>query len=160
MPPYEVFISYAHEDRPYLNELIAHLGILRKRKLISTWHDADISPGTEWESQIMKRLNSAQIILLMVSADFINSDFAYSKEMELAIQRHKANEARVIPIILRPVYWKGAPFEILEVLPSDAHKNVKPITSWAKRDEGYLNVVEGIAQAIDDLQEKGKASNP
>jgi TIR domain len=160
MPPYEVFISYAHEDRSYLNELIAHLSILQKRKLISTWRDTDISPGTEWESQIMHRLNSAQIILLLVSSDFIHSDFAYGKEMERAIQRHQADEARVIPIILRPVYWKGAPFDILDVLPVDANKKVKPITSWARRDEGYLNVVEGIAQAIDDLQKKGKAPNP
>jgi hypothetical protein len=158
--PYEVFISYAHEDRPYLNELTAHLSILQRQKLISTWQDTDISPGTEWQKQIMSRLNSAQIILLLISADFINSDFAYSKEMERAIQRHKADEARVIPIILRPVYWKGAPFDILDVLPRDANKAVKPIASWNRRDDGYLNVVEGIARAIDDLKKKGKAPTP
>lgn len=155
--PYEVFISYAHEDRPLLNELTAHLSILQRQKLISTWQDTDISPGTVWQKEIMSRLNSAQIILLLISADFINSDFAYSKEMGRAIQRHKANEARVIPIILRPVYWKGAPFDILDVLPMDANKNVKPITSWNRRDDGYYNVVEGIARAIDDLKNKGKA---
>lgn len=160
MPPYEVFISYAHEDRPYLNELTAHLSILQKRKLISTWNDTDISPGTEWKPQIMERLNRAQIILLLISADFINSDFAYGKEMELAIRRHKANQARVIPIILRSVYWKGAPFDILDVLPLDANKKVKPIVNWARRDDGYLNIVEGIARAIDNLEKQSKTPNP
>ncbi len=155
--PYEVFISYSHEDRPLLNELVAHLSILQKQKLISTWKDIDISPGTEWEKQIMNCLNSAQIILLLISSDFINSNFCYSIEMERAIQRHKADEARVIPIILRPVYLKGAPFEMLDVLPLDAKKRVKPIVSWTPHDEGYRNVVEGIAHAIDDLKSKGKA---
>ena|SRR5438876_7734598 len=160
MPPYKVFISYAHEDRPLLNDLVAHLSILQNRKLISAWKDTDISPGTEWKKQIIDSLNGAQIILLLISADFMNSEFCYSIEMKRAIQRHKADEARVIPILLRPVYWKGAPFEILDVLPVDAKKRPKPIVSWSIRDDGYLNVVEGIASAIEELKKKGVAQNP
>jgi len=156
MPPYEVFISYAHEDRPYLNELIAHLDILQRQKLIATWKDIDISPGTEWRPQIMGRLGSARIILLLISADFMHSDFCYSTEMDQAIKRHDADLARVIPIILRPLYYKGAPFAKLDLLPLDAKKRVKPIVNWNPRDEGYLNVVEGIARAVEDLKNKGK----
>ncbi|HEY5006204.1 MAG TPA: toll/interleukin-1 receptor domain-containing protein [Ktedonobacteraceae bacterium] len=151
--PYEVFISYAHEDRPYLNELTAHLSLLQKQNLISTWQDTDISPGTEWQQQIMDRLDRAQIILLLISADFMHSDFCYSTEMTLAIQRHKARLACVIPIIIRPVYWEGAPFAELKVLPTDA----KAVTRWRTHDDAFEDVVQGIAVSIKELQQKGKA---
>jgi TIR domain len=151
--PYEIFISYAHEDLSLLKELKAHLRILQWLKLISTWHDGDISPGMDWEQHIMTRLNSAQIILLLVSADFMNSDFCYSIEMEQAIQKHDADLARVIPIMLRPVYWNGAPFAKLQVLPTDAI----PVTKWPTHDDAFEDVVRGIVNAIEDLQKKGKA---
>ncbi len=154
--PYEVFISYARADKKYLTELIKHLQNLQRQKLISTWHDGDISPGTEWETQLMDRLNKAQIILLLISADFIASDFCYSKEMELAIQRHDANQARVLPIILRPVDWKGAPFAKIQALPTDA----KAVTRWPTLDDAFEDVVKGIRDAIKDLDEKAKVPNP
>jgi hypothetical protein len=153
---FEVFISYAHEDLAYLQELEKHLANLERQKLIASWYDGDITPGTEWQSQIMDRLNSAQIILLLVSADFINSDFCYSIEMEQALARHNANQARVIPIILRPVDWKGAPFAKFQALPTGA----KPVTRWPTHDDAFLDVVEGIRKAIDDLTNKRKTSNP
>jgi hypothetical protein len=152
MPPYEVFISYAHEDRALLMELKAHIRILQWLNLISTWHDSDISAGGDWEQHIMLHLNSAQIILLLVSADFMNSDFCYSIEMQQAIQRHDADQARVIPIILRPVYWRGAPFDKLQALPDQA----TPVTRWSTHDDAFENVVRGIVNAIEDLQRKSK----
>ena len=155
--PYEVFISYSHKDRPYLNELTSHLKVLQRQKLISTWKDTDISPGTEWKPQIMDRLNKAQIILLLISANFMDSDFCYSIEMEQAIKRHNADLARVIPIIITPVYWKGAPFDKLNVLPTDG----KAVTSWPTHNDAFADVVRNIAGAIEDLQKKGKvAPNP
>src|SRR6266487_85143 len=154
--PYEVFISYARADKKYLTELIKHLQNLQRQKLISTWHDGDISPGTEWETQLMDRLNKAQIILLLISADFIASDFCYRKEMELAIQRHDVNQARVLPIILRPVDWKGAPFAKIQALPTDA----KAVTRWPTLDDAFEDVVKGIRNAIKDLDEKAKPPNP
>ncbi len=154
--PYEVFISYSHKDRPYLNELTAHLDILRRQKLISTWKDTDISPGTEWEPQIMNSLNKAQIILLLISANFMSSDFCYSTEMDQAIKRHDADLVRVIPIVITPVYWEGAPFAKLKILPTDA----KPVTSWPTHNDAFADVVSEIAKAIKDLQGKGKAPNP
>jgi TIR domain len=154
--PYEVFISYAHEDRLLRDKLATHLSNLRRQKIISDWYDGDISPGTEWRTQLMNHLNTAQIILLLISADFMDSDFCYSIEMDLAIKRHDADQARVLPIILRPVDWKGAPFAKLQILPSEA----KPITTWEDKDEAFRNVVQGIRNAIDDLQKQGKAPNP
>src|SRR5436853_3307208 len=99
--PFRVFISYSHNDTALRKELDKHLSILKDEKIISTWTDSDISPGTEWETQIVDELNRAQIILLLISADFLASSFCRSTEMTKAIERHKANTARVIPIILR-----------------------------------------------------------
>ena len=157
MHPYEVFISYAHEDSSFLPKLEKHLESLKKQNLISTWSDTDISPGTEWKPQIMSRLNSAQIILLLISSDFMGSNFCYSIEMKTAIQRHKNNQARVLPIVLRSVDWEGAPFANLQMLPTEA----KPIKQWSDIDEAFRDVARGIRKAIKDLdEEKAKAQNP
>src|SRR2546423_15619257 len=102
----EIFISYAHEDEALLNKLKAHLRPLQREGLIDTWYDRDISAGTDWKREIDIQLKTAQIILLLVSPDFIASDYCYSVEMQQAMERHEKGEARVIPIILRPVYWE------------------------------------------------------
>jgi TIR domain len=154
--PFEVFISYSHRDREFRNELEKHLANLQRQQVISSWYDGDIPPGTEWKPQIMAHLASAQIILLLISADFMASEFCYSIEMTGAIERHQANESRVLPIILRPCDWKGAPFAELEVLPAKG----KPVARWPSRDEAYANVIQGIRRAIDDLAKQGILANP
>ncbi len=108
---YKVFISYSHQDQTLRQKLDNHLSNLKQQNIITSWYDGDITAGTEWRSRIMQHLNNAQIILLLISDDFMASDFCYSIEMTQAIARHDANQARVIPIILRPVDWQGAPFE-------------------------------------------------
>ncbi len=153
---FEVFISYAHEDQALLKELEKHLATLRRQNIIASWYDGAITPGEEWKPQIMEHLNSAQIILLLVSADFINSDFCYGIEMEQALARQDADQARVIPIILRPVDWNAAPFAKLQALPSGG----KPVTRWPTHDDAFLDVVQGIRKAIDDLTNKRKTANP
>ena len=150
--PYEVFISYAHEDREMRKELDKHLRLLNRLNTITSWTEGDIDPGTEWEPQITEHLNKAAIILLLISPDFIGSDFCYSTEMNRAIERHDADEACVIPIVLRPVYWEGAPFSKLRVLPS----NGKPITAWDSQDQAFEDVVRGIVVAIENLSNRDK----
>lgn len=145
--PINVFIAYSHKDRRLLQALLTHLTLFQRQGIISTWHDGKIEPGTEWNSRIEKSLNTAQIILLLISADFFASDFCYSREMARAIERHKAGEARVIPIILRQVDWKVAPFAELQVLPKDA----KPVTEWKKRDAAWTEVARGIRAAAENL---------
>jgi hypothetical protein len=153
----EVFISYAHKDRKLRDELATHLSNLRNQGVISDWFDGDIPPGTEWKPQIMDRLKTAQIILLLISADFMASKFCYGIELKEAIDRHDANQARVLPIILRPTDWEGAPFEKLQVLPSDA----RPISAWSSRDAAFKDVVTGIRRAILDLNAStGAPPNP
>src|SRR4051812_1765195 len=100
--PVEVFFSYAHgDDEPLLGELRKHLGILKRFGVIRDWHDRKITAGTEWKGQIDHHLDTAGVILLLVSADFVNSDYCWDIEMTRALERHDAGQARVIPVILR-----------------------------------------------------------
>jgi len=154
MPPQQVaiialsiFFSYAHKDEVLRDELEKQLSILRWQGLITEWYDRDIQAGTEWEHEINIHLNTAHIILLLISPDFLASPYCYSIEMTRALERHNAGEACVIPIILRPVDWEGAPFSKLQMLPTDA----KPVTRWSDRDAALLNVIKGIRKAVQDL---------
>jgi TIR domain len=104
--PCKLFYCYAHEDKALRDALDSHLSALKRQKRIEIWYDGKISAGTEWENEIDKHLSSADIVLLLVSAAFLNSDYCYSKEMEHALQRHAEGTARVVPIIFRPVHWK------------------------------------------------------
>src|SRR6266571_2172367 len=152
----EVFISYSHKDQAFREELEIHLSNLKRQNIINSWYDGNIAPGAELKPQIMDHLKSAQIILLLISADFIHSDFCYSIEMKQAIDRHNAGEARVIPILLRPTDWQGAPFDTLKMLPTDA----KAITKWRRRDDAFADIVQGIRASIHELTITGKTANP
>lgn len=151
--PIEVFYSYAHADEKLRNELEKHLALLKQRGYISEWHDRRVLAGREWERDIDEHLNTARIILLLVSADFLASDYCYGIEMKRALERHEAGEAIVIPIILRKVDWHTSPFGKLQALPKDG----KPVTSWSNRDEAFYNVAEGIRKAIEELPNLSQA---
>src|SRR5436309_1815128 len=152
----EVFISYSHQDQALRQKLDNHLANLKRQKIITSWYDGDIKPGEDLQPQIIEHLNKAQIILLLVSADFMASDFCYSIELKEAIARHDANQARVIPILLRPTDWQGAPFSKLKMLPTDA----KAVTRWPTLDDAFVDVLKGIRAAIDDLTRKEHSSHP
>src|SRR5205823_6498299 len=114
-----LFYSYAHADEALRNELEKHLSTLKRQGYITDWHDRNISAGWEWASAIDEHLNTAQVILLLVSSDFIASDYCYSIEMTRALERHTTGDACVIPIILRSVDWEDAPFGKLQALPTE-----------------------------------------
>jgi hypothetical protein len=145
----EVFYSYSRKDLALQEELKTHLGTLRRQQIISGWDDRDLVPGEDWDHVIKARLNSADIILLLVSPDFINSDYCYDIEVKRAIERHEAGEACVIPIILRPSDWKhkDVPFNKLTALPM----GVEPVTKWENQDEAFLNIAQGIRKAAAKL---------
>src|SRR5712691_2268019 len=143
----KIFFCYAHEDEALLNKLKTHLRPLQRQGLIDVWYDRDIRAGTDWEQQIKAQLNTAQIILLLVSPDFMDSDYCYGIEMKRALERHEAKEAQVIPIILRPVHWEDAPFRKLQVLPTDG----KPITLWPNHDEAFWDIAKGIRKVVKEL---------
>jgi len=147
VPPIDVFFSYSHRDAELRDELAKHLHLLQRQGVIRAWHDRQIGAGTAWRSAIDAHLQTARIILLLVSADFLASDYCFDVEMQRALARHEAGEARVIPVILRAVDWQGAPFAKLQALPTDG----KPVMSWANRDEAFLNVAQGIRGAVEEI---------
>lgn len=145
--PIEIFYSYAHADERLRDLLEQHLSSLRREGLIINWHDRQIIAGMDWAHTIDAHLNSASVILLLVSPDFINSDYCYGIEMQRAMERHMSKGALVIPIILRPVDWQHAPFARLQALPTGA----QPVTEWTNRDKAFLDVATGIRRAVEDL---------
>lgn len=153
----EVFCCYAHEDKGLLKKLKRQLMPLQRQGLITIWNDADISPGAEWEEEINKHLNTARIILLLVSPDFMASDYCYSKEMKRAMERHEEGEACVIPIILRPVHWQGAPFGKLQALPK-GHRVRSDY--WRTLDHALYEVVDDIRTVIEKLNPVSTAEPP
>ena len=145
--PIEIFYSYAHEDGRLRKQLENHLSSLKQEGLITGWYDRDIRAGAKWANEIEAHLNSARIILLLVSPDFMASDYCISVEMKRALERDEAGEAHVIPIILRHVDWQRAAIGKLQALPRDA----KPVTDWPNRDRAFVDIVNGIRKAIQEL---------
>lgn len=147
--PVKIFFCYARKDKTLVDELKAHLRPLQREGLAEVWYDGEINAGTEWETEIKKHLNTADIILLLVSPDFMNSDYCYSIEMKRALERRRRGEAEVIPVILRHVYWHGEPLGKLQALPTDG----KPVTDpdWYNLDRAFYNVVTGIRRVVEDF---------
>lgn len=143
--PITLFYSYAHEDELLRNKLEKHLSLLRRQGLISESHDRQIQAGDEWARDIDQHLEMASIILLLISPDFLASDYCYDIEMQHALERHRRGEARVIPIILRPVDWHSAPFVQLQCLPRDG----KPITEWSNQDAAFRDIAQGLRRTIE-----------
>jgi hypothetical protein len=144
----ELFYSYAHEDESFRDEIEKHLSILKRNGLIVAWHDRRIGAGDEWRDQIDAHARSADIILLLISPDFLASDYCYNIEMKLALERHAAGAAVVVPIILRPVDWSDAPFAELQALPRDA----KAVTTWTNRDEAFATIAQGIHAIVTNFR--------
>jgi TIR domain len=140
----DVFFSYSHKDEALRDRLEVHLTMLKREGIIETWHDRRITAGDEFAGVIDARLESADLILLLVSADFLNSNYCFDVEMKRALERHAAGEARVIPIILRPCDWHSAPFGRLLAAPKDG----KPIASWPDLDEAFVDVVRQLRAAL------------
>jgi WD40 repeat protein len=148
----EIFCCYAHEDLELLRELKIHLSPLLRAYPVTFWDDGDIVPGTDWVETIKLRLNRADIVLLLISADLFQSDYCYTVEMQRAVERHRQEKTHVIPIILRPVVWQCIPIgdiklNRLQALP----KSLEPVTSWHNHDEAWKDVVEGIERVINEL---------
>src|SRR5437588_9353919 len=143
----KLFYCYAREDKSLRDELGKHLSWLKRRYQLKNWHDREILPGEEWEQAIDTHLNSAHLIFLLISPDFMDSDYCYGKEMRRALERHEAGTCRVIPILLRPTFWEDAPFSSLQLLPTEA----RCITTWPNRDEAFREVVIEISPTIKDL---------
>lgn len=140
----KIFFSYSKHDRPYLDELLRQLSGLRRQGKIQAWNDLDILPGEEWDARIKHELQTADIIMLFLSPDFLSTDYIWDVEITAAMERHEKGTAVVIPVAVRPCDWSGLPFSKLNALPSKA----KPVTSYTNRDEAWLEVVQGVKRVV------------
>lgn len=155
MSALKVFYSYSHRDERHRETLETHLSLLEREGLIAPWHDRKVSAGSEWKGEINQHLELANIILLLISADFLASNYCYDIEMARALERHDAGEAKVIPLIVRPVDWLSAPFAKLQALPSGG----RPVVSWPVPDEAWANIAEGIRISVREVL-SGKVQPP
>ncbi|WP_110654778.1 toll/interleukin-1 receptor domain-containing protein [Salinicola halimionae] len=151
-----VFFSYCHVDEALRDQLEKQLAMLRRQGVINTWHDRRINAGQEIDAAIDEHINSDEIILLLVSPDFIASDYCYNIEMKRAMERHQAGDAIVIPVILRACDWQYAPFGKLLGTPQDG----KPVTLWPDRDEAFLLVAKEVRKAAEKLRTRDIGVSP
>lgn len=138
--PLRVFCCYARNDRDYLHQLKAHLRVLERQQLIVLKADLDISPGATRRKELERHLDEADIILLLISVDFIDSDDSYQREMQRAIARHQQGTACVVPVIIRPTAWQGTLLSQMQGLPRDG----RPVSTWQNADEAFLHITEEI----------------
>jgi len=141
-----VFISYSHRDEVWRRRLDQHLSTLKHMGIIHSWHDREIVAGDDFGA-VDRYLNLADLILLLISPDFLGSDYCYHKEMTRALERHQRQEAHVIPVIVRPCDWEKAPFSHLQAVPKDG----KAITLWANKDQALMDAAKSIRRAAEEL---------
>jgi len=157
--PVSLFYSYAHEDEPLRDELAGHLKILERRGLIQAWHDRQIRPGQAWDQAIDQHLSAADLVLLLISKDFIGSDYIWGVELAQAMHRQQAGQCEVVPIIVRavdldPSDAEDLPFLKLQGLPPD----LKPVTSWENRDEAWTQVAKGLRSTVNAIRARKPAA--
>ena len=148
LEPLGVFLSYSYHDEALRKALGAHLAGLEREGTIRTWHARKIDAGLERQDEIDARLETAQLILLLISSDYIASNRCFELEMTRALERQKAGEARVVPILLRPCDWQVGHLAGLKPLP----RNAQSITSWSDQDEAWTDLIRGIRAEISDLR--------
>jgi hypothetical protein len=141
-----LFYSYSHQDKKFRERLEIHLAALRRQGLIEDWHDRKITAGREWKNDIDDNLEAADVILLLVSPDFLASDYAYNREFKRALERHKLGEVRVVPIILRYSDWQETPIGELQALPLEG----RPVAG--RGDRAWMEVTKGLRQVIKEVQ--------
>ncbi|WP_437755687.1 protein kinase domain-containing protein [Sorangium sp. So ce1389] len=146
----QVFISYAQRDGGLCDELLIHLSMMRREGFIREWYDRLVAPGVDRKMEAQRMLESSEVVLPLLSADFIASDECFQLEMGRAFEKHERGEARIIPVVVRACDWEHPPLGLLPALPTDA----KPVTSWANRDEAWLDVIRGIRRALEGMRRR------
>lgn len=139
-----LFFSYSHKDETLRNELETHLAVLKRDGAIEAWHDRKIMAGDELDKSISTELEKADVILLLVSPDFLASRYCYEVEFQRALERQAEGSARMIAVILRPCDWQHTPLAKFLVTPTDG----RPVTKWPDHDDAFLDITKQIRQAL------------
>lgn len=139
-----IFISYSHKDELHREDLEEHLSMLRREGIIEVWHDRKITAGSEWKNVIDENLNSAEIVILLISPSFLASDYCHDIELKHALERHESGLTKIISVIVRACDWQSAGFAKFQALPKDA----VPVTLWSDRDSAWLDAVRSLRSYI------------
>jgi len=151
-PKIKLFISYSHKDKELCNELQNHLSPLKQENLIEYWQDKELLPGENWDEEIKKNLRQADIVVFLLSADFLASPYIYNNEIKIAYEKHQKGEVTLVPVMLRKCHIDKTIFKNIQGLPTP----FEPITSskWPSRDEYFYEIVVGLERFIDSVKEK------
>ena len=141
----KAFISYSHRDRAALERLHTHLAVLRSDGRLDEWFDREILAGEEVDFEIEERLESSELFLLLVSPDFLASDYCVKREMKRALERHRSGDARVVPIVIEPCDWASTALRNLKALPQDG----RPVSEWTNENNAFLDVVQELRRMLD-----------
>lgn len=153
--PLKVFISYSHRDKAWKEMMIPHLNSLIRQKYITLWFDNMILPGTEIDAKVVQALKESQIVLLLISSDYLASNYCYDIEMMEAMSLRETSGVEVIPVLLRPVDLTGTPFDGLKSLPEDR----KAVSLFQNSDEAYESIAKGIRQVAESWFKRPDVSN-
>jgi hypothetical protein len=143
---WRVFYSYSHKDTEWRDRLSTYLAPLKRQSKIVEWYDRKIQPGADWETEISAQLESAQLIVLLISADFLASEYCFGVEVEKAFVRLKRGEVKVVPILVEPCLWEESPFSALQIVPRDA----KAISKWGSTGEALEVVAREIRTLVSE----------
>ncbi len=143
-----VFVSYAREDRKYVEELEKNMAVLRRQGYVSSWDDSKIKPGESWSADIEENLKAADIIIYLVSSDFLNSNYIYDNERPWAEELVRTKGAKIIPIIIRACDWTSDSLARLQVIPSNDLGRIVPVNEWESKDEAYTKVIRSLREII------------
>jgi formylglycine-generating enzyme required for sulfatase activity len=151
--PLKTFIIYSRADAQLKDELLTHLHPFVEYKFIEKWVDTDLLPGEDWEKRIEDELEAAHLVIMLVSADALSSEFIRKKELKTALEKKRAGTARVIPILVRDCYWKMHPdLSEIQLLPKDEHGKIKGVAAWLSRDSAWLNCCEELHKLIMEIR--------
>ncbi len=150
----KAFISYSHPDEGVLQKLRKHLSMLQREKRVTTWYDRDILAGSNIDQEIERRLESCDLFVAIVSPDFLHSNYCFEKEMEMALERHKAGSLVIVPVIVEPCDWQSSPLGQLKAVPKDG----RAVSLWPNENEALLNVVTEIRSIVTTFEAKQKTA--
>ena len=143
----KVFVSYSHKDEKYKDKFNTFIVMLRRNNVIVAWDDRKLIAGDPLDTVIDKKLEEADLIILLLSQDFLASDYCYTNEMKKALVRYEQGKNIIIPVILRNCDWLSSPLKKIMALPKDG----KCISSWRDEDEAFMDVVDGIKKVISKI---------
>ena len=143
--PLKVFISYAHKDEVFKDELITMLTSLQRRGIVDAWEDRRIEEGEEWYQSIQNAINQCDLAFLLISSDYLASRFIQEQEQPNLLERRRDMRLRVIPIVVRPCMWQSEPtLKNLQALPKDGKAMITFSKENGERDQAWAYIAATV----------------